>query len=127
MIEVQVNENIDPKGEPVLVFIKGISTTAIDIERNGTSHFVSDLTYSNEYTVGQIFNSVARYFNKSQEDYGQKWVKFRNSSYNVSGEFKAFKNLFDACENDFEKVNIACEQLGEPKFVAEFKHKQDEQ
>lgn len=74
---------------------------------------IEDLQYTDELSIGQIFNGLLAYYGKSAEQYGTSFPKYRTASGDISVRFTALKEKIDSCKNDYEKVILASKELGE--------------
>lgn len=86
-------------GKTTLYFTKGTERVVRSTE---------DLNETNDLTIGQVFLAVAKHYNKSAEDY-PRWISFSKNR----SEFDVIKERMDECINDVEKIQMACDWLGE--------------
>lgn len=87
------------------------------VTRNGwekTLYKIEDLPFMNELGVGQMFYAVAGYYGKTEAHYGPRWIQFRNHQGDVSKAFTFIQEALDKCSSDFDRINMICDQLGEP-------------
>ena len=74
---------------------------------------LEDMTKSKYFTVGQIFNAVRILNGKSVEDYKRKWPKYKDSTGNISNDWKALEQAKANCESDYDFLVEVCKQLNE--------------
>lgn len=117
-INVELPDEFD---EPVIVLTVGgvLRTHEVKDGINTFAYPVSDLVHSDRFTIGQIFLAVARFHDKQPTDYKNSWIKYLNEKYEVSKEFIQMDAKFKQCSNDFQRLNLACTQLGEFPFKEE--------
>ena len=93
-----------------------IPAGTIVITRNGWEdklYNISDLVYMKELTVGQLFNAVARYYNKNKSSYKNVWPVFKAPNGDVSKAFMILQRDIMNSTNDMEKLEKVCAHLGE--------------
>ena len=67
------------------------------------------LSKTNDLSTGQAFTAVCNHYGKYKGDY-PRWISFSRNP----GEFVSIDKHMRKCRNDLEKINLACEWLGEP-------------
>jgi len=101
------------------VHLTKVRGTAINKYKRAEAFFVSDLSNTNMFHFGQLMLAVARYHDKTTEDYGKKWVTYILNE-KVNPRFKEHKENCENLLSDLERINYVCEVLGEDKFKADF-------
>lgn len=76
-----------------------------------TSRTKDILSETNDLTIGQAFHSVANFYGKSKEDY-PRWISYEKNK----SEFDIINARIEECDNDLDKINLACEWLQEDPF-----------
>lgn len=91
------------------------------IVRNGWEknlYQVSDLAFLNEIEMGQLFYAVAGYYGKTPEQYGARWVNFMSPQGTVSKAYRFIETELGKLKNDYLKLCLVCDQLGEDHIQA---------
>ena len=76
-----------------------------------TTRTLENLNETNDLTVGQVFLTVAKHFNKEKEEY-KRWPSFEFNR----GEFDVIQGIVDECQTDLEKLKLVCEWLEEEEI-----------
>ena len=92
-----------------------------------TLYNIDDLQYTNDLHVGHLFYSIMKHFNKTPEQYGTRWVKFRNSDGDISNAFRYIESEVNKLDNDFDKLVLVLSHLGEELPVEEEPNDQSKQ
>ena len=63
---------------------------------------------TNDLATGQIFLTVAKYYEKGPKDYS-RWISFEKNR----SEFEVINSRVQECASDLEKLHLVCDWLGE--------------
>lgn len=66
------------------------------------------LKETNDLSIGQVFDTVAKIYEKSSEDY-PRWISFEENK----NEFDVVKSILSELSSDLDKINWVCQWLEE--------------